>query len=191
MERVLISASGDQITAAIIALVRECYPGCSMSVASTGSETRRAVSDSDHDAVIINCPLSDEFGRELAEYVIDESSSACLMIVRSDTADEVAAQMEDYGVMVISKPVNRSVFHSSLRLINAARMRMLGIRSENIKLHKRLEEMRIINRAKFALMQYLRFSEAQAHKYLEKQAMNMRCTKLEVAESVIKTYEPK
>lgn len=191
MDRVLIAASGDQITAAIVALVRECYPGCTMSSAASGSETRRAVSENDYDAVIINCPLSDEFGSGLAEYVVEKSSAACLMIVRSETADEIAAGMEEYGVMVISKPVSRTLFHSSLRLINAARARMLGIRSENIKLHRKLEEMRIINRAKFALMQYLRFSEAQAHKYLEKQAMNMRCTKLEVAESVIKTYEPK
>lgn len=190
MERVLISASGEQVSAALVTLVRECYPRCDISVSSNGSETRRAVSDNDYDAVVINCPLSDEFGSELAEFITAQTNAACLMIVHSETADDVAAGMEEIGVMVIPKPIVRTLFRQSMRLINASRLRMLGIRSENIKLHKKLEEMRIINRAKFALMQYLRFSEAQAHKYLEKQAMNMRTTRLEVAKSVIKTYEP-
>jgi response regulator NasT len=38
-------------------------------------------------------------------------------------------------------------------------------------------------------MQYLGFTEQQAHKYLEKQAMDKRCTKIEVAQKVIEMYE--
>ena len=66
---------------------------------------------------------------------------------------------------------------------------MLGIQHENIKLHKKLEEIRNVNRAKFALMQYLNFTEQQAHRYLEKQAMDLRVTKNEVALKVIKMYD--
>ena len=32
-------------------------------------------------------------------------------------------------------------------------------------------------------------TEAQAHRYLEKQAMDMRITKAEVAKSILSTYE--
>ena len=49
--------------------------------------------------------------------------------------------------------------------------------------------MKLINRAKFMLMQYLGFDENQAHKYLEKQAMDKRITRLEVAIEIIKIYE--
>ena len=38
-------------------------------------------------------------------------------------------------------------------------------------------------------MQYLKFTEQQAHRYLEKQAMDLRVTKNEVALKVIKMYE--
>ena len=37
--------------------------------------------------------------------------------------------------------------------------------------------------------QYLNMSEAEAHRYIEKQAMDMRMTKKQVAESILKTYE--
>ena len=49
--------------------------------------------------------------------------------------------------------------------------------------------MKIINRAKFTLMQCLTMSEEQAHRYLEKQAMDMRISKLDVARRVLSTYE--
>ena len=101
----------------------------------------------------------------------------------------MADKVEDYGALVISKPLNREIFYRAMRFAAAARKRMLGIRSENIKLQKKLEEIRLVNRAKLALMQYLGFTEQQAHRYIEKQAMDLRCTKLEVARKVIKMYE--
>ena len=53
----------------------------------------------------------------------------------------------------------------------------------------RIEEIRVINRAKSALMKYLKFTEPQAHRYIEKQAMNNRQTRREVAEHIIEQYE--
>ena len=43
--------------------------------------------------------------------------------------------------------------------------------------------------AKILLMQNLRMTESQAHHYLEKQAMNLRKSKYDVALRVLKTYE--
>ena len=51
------------------------------------------------------------------------------------------------------------------------------------------DDIRIINRAKYILMEYLSMTEPQAHKYLEKQAMDMRLTKIEVAENLLSTYD--
>ena len=76
-----------------------------------------------------------------------------------------------------------------MKMINAMRKRILGLRDQNIKLQKKIDEIRIVNRAKFALMQYLQFTEQQAHRYLEKQAMDMRKTKKEIALEIIKIYE--
>jgi AmiR/NasT family two-component response regulator len=51
------------------------------------------------------------------------------------------------------------------------------------------EEMEIINRAKTTLMEYLGFTEPQAHRYIEKHAMDMRVTKIEIAKNILKIYE--
>ncbi|MEI6100274.1 MAG: ANTAR domain-containing protein [Eubacteriales bacterium] len=51
------------------------------------------------------------------------------------------------------------------------------------------EEEEIINRAKTTLMEYLGFTEPQAHRYIEKHAMDMRVTKIEIAINILKIYE--
>lgn len=52
-----------------------------------------------------------------------------------------------------------------------------------------MDEIRIVNRAKWVLITQLKMDEAQAHHYIERQAMDTRTSRREVAESVIKTYE--
>ena len=62
-------------------------------------------------------------------------------------------------------------------------------RSEKRDLLKKLDDMRLINRAKLVLMQNMGFTEEQAHKHIEKRAMDMRRTRAEVAMDILKTYE--
>ena len=186
----MIVSKGEKATAAIAMLLKEAFADCRLSSADSGLEARKAISGSDFDMVIINCPLPDESGIGVAELTIDSSDASCVMIVRAENSDAVSEKLEDLGVMVIPKPLNRQVFYQAMKFINAARKQMLGLRHENIKLQKKLEEIRNVNRAKLALMQYLNFTEQQAHRYLEKQAMDLRITKNEVALKVIKMYEP-
>ena len=138
---------------------------------------------------VINAPLGDEYGHELAEICVESTNASCLMIVKSEHYESVSQSVEPIGVMTIQKPINKALFIQAIRFINASRNRLSGLRLENQKLHNRIEEMKLVNRAKFVLMQYLGFDENRAHKYLEKQAMDKRITKREVAIEIIKIYE--
>ena len=58
-----------------------------------------------------------------------------------------------------------------------------------MKLQKKIEEIRLVDRAKCVLIQYLNMTEAEAHRYIEKQAMDMRKTKKTIAENILNTYD--
>ncbi len=189
MEKILIVSGNEKASAAIIGLLKDIFPSCDLSMINSSIEARKIVAEKQYDTIIINCPLPDEFGSELAEIIYDSSMASCVMIVKNDVADAVGERMEELGVMVIPKPLSKHTFYHSMRFINASRKRLLGLQTENLKLHKKLEEIRIVNRAKFALMQYLNFTEQQAHKYLEKQAMDTRTAKVDVAMKIIKMYD--
>ena len=52
-----------------------------------------------------------------------------------------------------------------------------------------VEDIKLVDRAKLLLVTCLNMSEEQAHRYLEKQAMDLRVSRLEVAKQVIQTYQ--
>ena len=52
-----------------------------------------------------------------------------------------------------------------------------------------MEEIRLVNHAKWILIQNLKMTEQEAHKLIEKQAMDTRRTKREIAEGLIRTYD--
>ncbi len=53
---------------------------------------------------------------------------------------------------------------------------------------EKMEEIRIVNRAKWLLISELKMDEQGAHRYIEKQAMDRCISKRIVAEEIIKTY---
>ncbi len=112
-----------------------------------------------------------------------------ILIVRGENFDTLSSRAEDYGVLTLVKPLSRQLLYQSLKLAVATRARLRLLEKENRKLQSKIEEVHVVNRAKWALIEYLKMSEDQAHHYIEKQAMDLRITMLAVAENILKTYE--
>lgn len=157
--------------------------------ASSGNEARRLFGQNNFETVLINTPLPDEFGDELALFATDTTAAGVILLVKSELAEAISSKVEDYGVFVVEKPIGRTLFYQALKLVTASRMRMLGLKKENIKLQNKIEEIRLVDRAKCTLIQYLNMSEEQAHKYIEKQAMDRRVSRKSIAEGILKAYE--
>ena len=147
------------------------------------------MSERNFDLVIINAPLRDESGESMARHIADKGLSQVILVVKSEYFDAVSAVTEENGVLTIAKPINRAVFWSVLKLARSAQNRLSRMREENSKLKQKIEDIRIIDRAKCILISYLNLSEQEAHRHIEKQAMDMRLTKREIAEGILKTYE--
>ena len=55
-------------------------------------------------------------------------------------------------------------------------------------IEEKMEEIRLVNRAKWLLIEQLRMTESEAHRYIEKQAMDRCVTKCSIAENIISMY---
>ncbi len=152
-------------------------------------EARRLLLECNFDLVIINAPLHDESGENLARHIASKGISQVILVVNSEYFEEVSAVTEDDGVLTITKPIDRAVFWSALKLAKSAQNRIKLMQAKNSKLKQKIEDIRIVDLAKCILISYLSLSEQQAHRYIEKQAMDMRTTKRAVAEGILKTYE--
>ena len=52
----------------------------------------------------------------------------------------------------------------------------------------KIQEIRLVNKAKWALIQCLGMTEEEAHRHIEKRAMDERLTRREVASRILSTY---
>jgi two-component system, response regulator PdtaR len=156
--------------------------------ATNCGEAKRALISTEYDIIVINAPLADEFGSDFSLDLVQNCSSAVLLVVGADIYEEVAYKVESYGVMTISKPLNRTTLLTAMKLAYATRARLRAMDKKNKNLNEKMGEIRVVNRAKWTLIESLGMSEEKAHHYIEKQAMDMRLSKGEVATAILNTY---
>ena len=155
----------------------------------TCGEARRLLLERNFDLVIINTPLQDESGESLSRHIASKGMAQVILVVKSEYFDEVSAVTESEGILVVAKPFNRSIFWTVLKIAKAVQGRFKKMQAENSKLKQKIEDIRTIDRAKCILIAHLNINEQEAHRFIEKQAMDMRTTRREIAEGVLKTYE--
>lgn len=188
MESALIVSSTAKGTAFFTEMLRSAA-FTHLAAVSSGGEARRLLLEKDFDLVVINAPLCDESGESLARHIAAKGISQVILVVKSEYFDEVSAHTEEDGVLTVAKPINRELFWSALKLARSAGARLKRMQVENSKLKQKIEDIRLINRAKCLLISYLSMSEQEAHRFLEKQAMDLRVTRRAVAEGILKMYE--
>ena len=184
----LIVTANDAFTQSIMPLLpmTEYHP---VTTVHSVNEARRKTVDHSYDIVLINAPLPDEIGMRFAIDICNSSSAGVLLLVKNDFFEDIYSKVVSYGVITLSKPANMQMVAQNLRILCATRERMRQMEARQATVEEKMEEMRLINRAKWLLIECLNMKEPEAHRYIEKLAMDMRLSKREVAEDIIKTYK--
>ena len=185
---VLIVTASDSFTNNVMPLlpVTDYWP---VAAARSVGEARRKIAETDFDIVLINAPLPDDFGMRLAIDICANSGAGVLLMVKNDLFNDVYAKVIRYGVITLAKPTNLQMVAQNLRILCATRERMRQMEAKQATVEEKIEEIRLVNRAKWLLIECLGMTEPEAHRYIEKQAMDERISKREAAENIIKTYK--
>ena len=157
--------------------------------ATDATQARRKLLENDFDIVIVNSPLKDEFGTRLALDICSKSSAGVLLFVKAEYYADITAKVMPYGVLTISKPTSSSMIAQSVQMLCSTRERLRIMEKKNASVEEKIEEIRIVNRAKCLLIEQLKMTESEAHRYIEKQAMDRCVTRRVIAENIILTYK--
>ena len=149
---------------------------------------RQRVTEAGYDIVVINTPLPDEFGTRLALDLTEDSTSCVLLLVKEEHYSDIEARVSPYGVLTLPKPTSSAAVSQALALLRATRERLRRFEQKNATIEEKMQEIRLVNRAKWLLIENLKMTEAEAHRYLEKTAMDRCVSRREIAQSIIKTY---
>jgi response regulator NasT len=183
---ILIVSASDRITEAL----SEVFPLAVFSPVNTVSNVsaaKRAISERDFDIVVVNPPLPDDSLR-FAVDTVDTSGSVLLYLARAEQYANVYDLLAEHGVFVVQKPVPMSVLRTVSGWLISARERLRRSEKKTLSIEEKMNEIRLSNRAKLLLISELKMTEADAHRYIEKQAMDRCVSKRVISEEIIKTY---
>lgn len=185
-QAVVISANAEK--AAVISDILSELGFDTVKSVSGDSTSGFALSD-ECELVILITPLGNEFGLDLTAALSSESSAAFMLLVNPQQLEEVKKKIAVTGAYVIPKNVSRQTLASCVSVALQARKTICRLRGENTGLEKKLDDIKLIDRAKCVLIQYLRISEQQAHAHIRKQAMDQRVSQARIAQDILRTYE--
>lgn len=184
---ILVVSSSEKFDSIIRPILSDnnCFP---VTFATSIAAAKRATLENSYDFVIINSPLPDEFGTKFAIDVSANKDTVCLLIAKAELLEEIHSKVKLYGVYTLAKPTSSAVISQAVKWLAVTRERFRNLEKKTVTIEEKMEEIRIVNRAKWLLIDSLKMSEPDAHRYIEKQAMDRCVSKKQIAESIIKTY---
>lgn len=184
---VLIVSASDSFTSASADLLPESryYP---VNTVTSVSTAKRVLAEKAFDFVIINAPLPDDTGTRFAIDTSTTKQSAVLLLVKNDIHASIHDKVAEYGVFTLPKPIAKPTMIHALNWLESARERLRLFEKKSLSIEDKMTEIRLVNKAKWLLISELKMSEPDAHRYIEKQAMDQCVSRKCIAEDIIKTY---
>ena len=181
---VLVVSAAEQFNAALLPLLPSSgYDP--VRVVSDVSSAKRAIAERTFDFVIVNAPLPDDMGMRFAVDVSAGTETVALLVLREAFYAELTERLTPYGVFTLLKPTSAGRMATALQWMATARERLRKTEKKTLTLQEKMEEIRLVNRAKWVLIERKGMDEPQAHRLIEKQAMDRCVTRRVIAQEII------
>jgi len=156
-----------------------------LTTTSDFNEARRLATERSFNIIIADS--GDGYDTDFAINIAD-SYSTILLLVPNEHFDEISYRVEGYGILTITKPFEPFYLYNMMKIAIAVQYKVQVLSSQTTKLKVKMEEIKQVNRAKMLLMQNMKMTEQEAHRYIEKEAMDRGMKKTAISEEIIKTY---
>ena len=183
---ILIVSTSEQFVPVIKKLLKGF---AAVDVRKSGALARRSILEGYYDLVVINGPLCDETGEDLAIFVTEKCNASVLLVIPQDVMENVLQLVTDVGVLVIGKPCPVGKLDKAVRFLVATQKKIREQEQKVIALNEKMEEMRIVNKAKFLLIEEKHMLEDEAHRWIGKQAMDHGISRGRAARKILDEME--
>ena len=142
-----------------------------------------------YDVVVIDSSVPSDMGTDLAAKAAENGVSGVLLLAEAGQFEAVCRYADDHGFMALQSPVDPSLLKQSLGMMATISHRLHALESRAENLQAKIDELRMVDRAKLLLIQRFKMTEKEAHRFIEKSAMDQCVTRKSVAQAIIRTYE--
>ncbi len=120
---------------------------------------------------------------------LGERGIASALLTTRAEAPRAEQQLLTARCLVLCAPLSSKELAMGIRMALSISRKFAALQKQNEQLRQRLEDFKILDRAKCCLVAVLGMDEERAHRYIQKRAMDMRLSQREIAEDILKTYE--
>ena len=164
-------------------------PALALVTADGLDEAERKLAQLDPALVVWQCDAPGLPALRQCVRLAEGSEAVFLLLVRPGTYEAVWRFVQAAGICVMSWPAPQEVFRQTLRnLLLLLKKSLRAMQEKTDQLQSQLQDMKRIQKAKSLLMNQLGMSEADAHRWIEKAAMDRCVKKREIAETIIRMY---
>ena len=126
---------------------------------------------------------------ELGTDAVEKTDAGVILLAKTGTAEQIADKLQDFGVLVLAKPFTSAQFRQAVQIAASSYKRLAVLRTENAKLLDKIAQLRLVDRAKCYLIEKKGYTETDAHRLIEKRAMDTRMSRGEVAQEILEDEE--
>ena len=152
----------------------------------TAPESMPVLERGDVELVISAEPFDQDVDGSLLPTLLKEERICLLLLTETEAPRPM---LTERGALVLPSSAPDFLLQQAVQLLIATRRKLRKLENRAAQLEAHVEEVRLINRAKLLLVQQLKMTEAEAHRYIEKQAMDTCRKRRDIAERIIRTYE--
>jgi len=153
--------------------------------ASDGEAAVAMARELEPDLVVMDVKMPVMSGIEAAEIISDERIAPVVMLTAFSQRDLVEQAREAGAMAYVVKPFDASDVVPAIEMAMARFAELRAIEDEVADLADRLESRKLVDQAKGLLQDSFGMTEAEAFRWIQKQAMDMRKSMKDVAEGVI------
>ena len=163
-------------------------PALALVTADGLDEAERKLAQLDPALVVWQCDAPGLPALRQCVRLAEGSEAVFLLLVRPGTYEAVWRFVQAAGICVMSWPAPQELFRQTLRNLLLLKKSLRAMQEKTDQLQSQLQDMKRIQKAKSLLMNQLGMSEADAHRWIEKAAMDRCVKKREIAETIIRMY---
>ncbi len=187
MTSILLVTGSSKAAGTYAQLIHGVQPSLTVCRAKSCGEARRLMGEGNFAVILIQTPLPDNFGVDLAKDAL-RGNAGVMLAVSANLEKELSQKLQGEGIFVFSPTITRKTFESAVRMMLTVHFRLEKAQPSAESMQEKLRDIRTVDRAKCYLIQYEKMTEPEAHRYIEKKAMDQRVPKREVAEEVLRRY---
>ena len=155
---------------------------------SSFANASKALESKSYDFIIVNTTAQADAGIRFALNASKTNSSIVLLLVKSEDYDETYDKVADHGIFLLGKPLGKQTLLATISCMVSAKERMRSLTNKVHLAEEQAAELRLTNRAKWLLIGKEGMTEQEAHRFIEKQAMDSCSPRKKIALEIINRY---